>query len=56
MTIYSLSELQKAELRLEFRRMYADHGLSTCLQALNEIIESGTALSEVILEESQHRG
>ena len=45
------SELQKAELRLEFRRVYRERGVAICLQAMYEMLKGAELMSEVILEE-----
>lgn len=45
------SPLAEAEMKLAFRRIYAESGHETCLQVLYEILKSGEWLTEVMLEE-----
>lgn len=47
------NELDKAELRLSFRRMYKDIGYSGCYQVLYEFLLSANLLIEVIIEEQK---
>ncbi len=45
------SELDKAELRQEFRRLYRERGPVVCFQVLYELLKSGEVLTEIMLEE-----
>lgn len=45
------TELDKAELRLEFRRLYYRVGHMGCLQVLYELLKSAEVLSEIMIEE-----
>lgn len=49
--IHEINELDKAELKHNFRDMYKKIGYLGSLQCLYEIILSGNLLIEVILEE-----
>lgn len=49
--LHEPSELDKAELRQEFRRLYREIGYVGCLQVLYEILKGGELLSEIMLEE-----
>jgi hypothetical protein len=45
------SHFDEAEMKLEFRRLYREHGSLGCAQALYEMLKAGQWLSEVMLEE-----
>lgn len=47
------SELDKAEMRQEFRRLHREIGPTACLQVLYEILKGGELLAEIIIEEQQ---
>lgn len=47
----AFDQLQEAEIKVQFRRMYADLGLLESLCVLNEILVTGRILAEVITEE-----
>ena len=47
----TFGELEKAQMRSQFRAMYRDLGFNESLQVLQEIIETATLLAEVIIEE-----
>ncbi len=49
------SELDLAEIRLEFRRLYNQIGEAGCLQVLYEICKSGEVLAEMLVEERKIR-
>ncbi len=44
-------ELQEADIRLTFRKMYADLGFLESLKVLNETMVTARIMTEVILEE-----
>lgn len=46
-----LDEMQEAQIRAQFRRMYNDIGLDQSLIVLQEIIVTAAILSEVLAEE-----
>ena len=46
-----MSELEEAELRVEFRALYRDLGYTESLQVLFELLTSSAVLAEVICEE-----
>lgn len=46
---------QEALLKNQFRNLYYDEGMETCLQALYEIMESARIFADVLVEE-QKRG
>lgn len=48
-----LNELDLAQLRVEFRRLYQDVGYEGSLWALYELIKSAEMLAEVIADEKQ---
>lgn len=47
------SVTDEAQMRQEFRRMYANIGFEGCMQVLYEILKSGEWLSEIMLEEKR---
>jgi hypothetical protein len=47
------SVLDEAQMRQEFRRLYAEIGFAGCLQVLFEFFKSAQWLSEVMIEESK---
>lgn len=47
------SPLDEAELKLEFRRLYAKIGTIGCLQVMYEFLISAKWLGEVIMEEGK---
>lgn len=50
----NINELDEAELRYEFRKIYVDHGYDTCVQMLFELITASKILTEVMTEELQN--
>lgn len=49
------SELDKAEMRQEYRRLYREIGHMACLQVLYEILKAGEIFAEVMVEERNAR-
>lgn len=47
------SQLDEAQMRQEFRRLYREVGLGGCLQVLFEMLKAGEWLSEIMLEEQK---
>ena len=45
------NELDLAELRQDFRRLYRDIGPEGCLQVVYEMLVSARVLSEIMIEE-----
>lgn len=46
-----MSELDQAEMRLEFRRLYKEIGFTACMQVLLEITTSAGIPADIMLEE-----
>lgn len=49
------NELDIAQMRQEFRRLYREIGAAGCLQVLYEIMKGAELLAEIMLEERDAR-
>lgn len=45
------SQLDEAQMRSEFRRLYREIGEAGCMQVMYEMIKAGQWLAEIMLEE-----